>query len=61
MQSFNGGELYCIVEEKAAHLFYFMIKNHSYTDGNKRCGAYSFVWYLQQAKILDLKKYYPIL
>jgi len=30
-----------------------MIKNHPFVDGNKRSGAYAFIWFLQQAKILD--------
>lgn len=59
MQSFGGKELYDSVEEKAAHLLYFMIKNHPFIDGNKRSGAYSFVWFLNQAKILDKRKITP--
>jgi hypothetical protein len=53
MQSFAGQALYHTVEEKAAHLLYFIIKNHPFVDGNKRTGAYAFVWYLRQAKLLD--------
>lgn len=53
MQSFGGNDLYSTVEEKAAHLLYFMIKNHPFVDGNKRSGAFAFVWYLHKAKILD--------
>ena len=59
MQSFGGKELYPTVEEKAAHLFYFMVKNHPFTDGNKRSGAFAFVWYLKQAKMLDVKRLSP--
>jgi len=59
MQSFSGKELYQTVEEKAAHLLYFMVKNHPFTDGNKRSGAFAFVWFLDQAKILDTKKLTP--
>src|SRR3989344_537084 len=44
MQTFGGNELYPTVEEKAAHLLYFMVKNHPFTDGNKRSGAFAFVW-----------------
>ncbi len=51
MQSFGGEDLYPAIEEKAAHLLYFIIKNHPFVDGNKRSGAYAFVWFLQQAKI----------
>lgn len=50
MQSFGGKDVYPSVEEKAAHLLYFMVKNHPYVDGNKRSGAFSFVWFLRKAK-----------
>lgn len=56
MQSFAGKALYSSVEEKAAHLLYFMVKNHPFVDGNKRSGAYAFVWFLQKAGILDRSK-----
>lgn len=59
MQSFANQELYPSIEEKAAHLFYFIIKNHPLVDGNKRSGAYAFVWFLQQAKILDATRITP--
>ena len=59
MQSFNGKELYPTAEEKAAHLLYFMVKNHPFIDGNKRSGAFVFVWFLQQANILDVAKLTP--
>jgi hypothetical protein len=59
MQSFGGRELYSTVEEKAAHLLYFMVKNHPFSDGNKRSGAYSFVWFLRVAGILDVRTLTP--
>jgi prophage maintenance system killer protein len=59
MQSFGGKELYGSVEEKAAHLLYFMVKNHPFVDGNKRSGAYAFVWFLRQANILDVTRMTP--
>lgn len=59
MQSFAKKELYPTIEEKAAHLLYFIIKNHPFVDGNKRSGAYAFVWFLQQAKILDATRITP--
>jgi prophage maintenance system killer protein len=59
MQSFGGKEVYPSAEEKAAHLLYFMIKNHPFTDGNKRSGAFAFVWFLKQANILDVTKLTP--
>lgn len=59
MQSFGGQELYQTAEEKAAHLLYFMIKDHPFIDGNKRNGAYAFIWFLRQARILDLARLTP--
>lgn len=59
MQSFGGKELYPSAEEKAAHLLYFMVKNHPFSDGNKRSGAYAFVWFLRYAGILDVHKLTP--
>lgn len=59
MQSYGGKELYGSAEEKAAHLLYFMVKNHPFTDGNKRSGAFSFVWFLKRANILDISKLTP--
>ena len=56
MQSFGGKELYPTAEEKAAHLLYFMVKNHPFVDGNKRSGAFSFIWFLRQAGILNTVK-----
>lgn len=46
-QSFDGKDLYPSIEEKAAHLLYFTVKNHSFVDGNKRIAAFLFVWFLQ--------------
>lgn len=45
-QTFGGRELYPSIEEKAAHLLYFIVKNHSFIDGNKRIGAFVFIWFL---------------
>ena len=59
MQTFGGKELYPTIEEKAAHLLYFMVKNHPFIDGNKRSGAFAFVWFLQQAKLLNIRKITP--
>ncbi|MDP1706833.1 MAG: virulence protein RhuM/Fic/DOC family protein [bacterium] len=59
MQSFGGKELYPTIEEKAAHLLYFMVKNHPFIDGNKRSGAFAFVWFLKEAGILDIQKLTP--
>jgi len=51
-QSFNKKDVYLTVEEKAAHLLYFIVKNHPFVDGNKRSGAFAFVWFLRRAGIL---------
>ncbi|MEK7117111.1 MAG: virulence protein RhuM/Fic/DOC family protein [Patescibacteria group bacterium] len=59
MQTFGGKELYPTAEEKAVHLLYFMVKNHPFIDGNKRSGAFVFVWFLRQANILDVSKLTP--
>lgn len=59
MQSFGGSDMYPSVEEKAAHLLYFVIKNHPFLDGNKRSGAYAFVWFLARARALDTTRITP--
>lgn len=51
-QSAFGRDVYPSAEKKAAHLLYFMVKNHPFTDGNKRSGAFSFVWFLRRAGLL---------
>lgn len=51
-QTFDGMELYVSVEEKAAHLLYFVTKNHSFSDGNKRIAAFLFVWFLDRNGLL---------
>lgn len=51
-QSFGGVEFYPTIEEKAANLLYFIVKNHSFSDGNKRIAAYLFVWFLEKNAIL---------
>lgn len=40
------------MEEKAANLLYFVVKNHSFSDGNKRIAAFLFVWFLDKNKML---------
>lgn len=59
MQSFGGNELYPNIQSKAAHLLYFIIKNHPFVDGNKRSGAYAFVWFLQKTKVLNTNTLTP--
>jgi prophage maintenance system killer protein len=51
-QSFAGKDVYRTVEEKAAHLLYFVTKNHSFVDGNKRIAAALFVCFLQKNRLL---------
>lgn len=58
-QSVFGQDAYPSVEEKAAHLLYFIIKNHPFNDGNKRSGAFSFIWLLQKAGLDFRKKISP--
>ena len=50
VQTFGGFYLYPSIEEQAAHLLYFIIKNHPFSDGNKRIGAFMFVWFLEKNK-----------
>ncbi|MBK6859222.1 MAG: virulence protein RhuM/Fic/DOC family protein [Saprospiraceae bacterium] len=50
VQTFDGQYLYPSIEAQAAHLLYFVIKNHSFNDGNKRIGAFLFVWFLEKNK-----------
>jgi death-on-curing family protein len=50
VQTFDEKYLYPSIEEQAAHLLYFVIKNHPFTDGNKRIGAFLFVWFLEKNK-----------
>ena len=58
-KSFAGEDVYPSVEEKAAHLLYFVVKNHVFLDGNKRSGAYSFVWFLKEAGVLNIHEISP--
>ena len=51
-QSFGGKDLYPSLEEKAANLLYFVTKNHSFADGNKRIAATMFLYFLDKNKAL---------
>ena len=51
-QSFAGKEIYPSLEEKAANLLYFVTKNHSFADGNKRIAATMFLYFLDKNGIL---------
>ncbi|MEW5805169.1 MAG: virulence protein RhuM/Fic/DOC family protein [Patescibacteria group bacterium] len=51
-QTFGKKELYPSLEEKAAHLLYFMIKDHPFIDGNKRSGSFLFIYFLNKNNYL---------
>ncbi|MCB6993375.1 virulence protein RhuM/Fic/DOC family protein [bacterium 210820-DFI.6.37] len=51
-QSFAGEDLYPTLEEKAANLLYFVTKNHSFSDGNKRIAATMFLYFLDKNDVL---------
>lgn len=59
MQSFGGKMLYETAEEKSANLLYFMVKNHPFVDGNKRSGAFAFIWFLRKTKVKGFKNINP--
>ena len=52
-QTFGGKDLYPSVEEKAAHLLYFVIKDHPFSDGNKRIGSFLFLLFLRGNQLLE--------
>ena len=52
MQTFDGQDVYPSLEEKAAHLLYFLVKNHSFVDGNKRIAAALFLWFMERNALL---------
>jgi prophage maintenance system killer protein len=54
-QTFGGVDLYPSLEEKAAHLLYFIIKDHPFNDGNKRIGSFLFIYYLDRNNFLYKK------
>jgi len=51
-QTYNGIDLYPSIEEKAANLLYFITKNHSFTDGNKRIAAFLFLYFMERNGVL---------
>jgi len=52
VQTFDGRDLYPSLEEKAANLLYFLVKNHAFVDGNKRIAAALFLWFLDRNGVL---------
>lgn len=59
MQTFGGKPVYPTAEEKSANLLYFMVKNHPFVDGNKRSGAFAFVWFLRKAGVKGYRNINP--
>lgn len=55
-QTFGGQELYPSIEAKAAHLLYFIIKDHAFSDGNKRIGSFLFIVFLARNQHLTNKR-----
>jgi len=60
-QTFDGKELYPSIEEKAAIFLYLVVKNHSFSDGNKRIAAFLFLWFLEKNKILYKENGYKLI
>jgi len=54
-QIFENKKLYATIEDKAAHLLYFAIKDHAFTDGNKRIASFLFVYFLDKNNYLYKK------
>ncbi len=54
-QGFGDELFYPNIATRAAHLLYFVIKNHPLADGNKRCGSFLFLWYLRRNAALLAK------
>ncbi len=52
LQTFDGKDVYPGLEQKAAHLLYFLVKNHSFVDGNKRIAASLFLWFMEKNGLL---------
>lgn len=57
-QTWNKQELYPAVEDKAAHLFYLLVKDHLFVDGNKRIASFLFLWFLDMNNILVTEREY---
>ncbi|NQV32764.1 MAG: virulence protein RhuM/Fic/DOC family protein [Phycisphaeraceae bacterium] len=51
-QTYDKQQLYPSIEEKAANLLYFLVRNHPFIDGNKRIAAFMFLWFLEKNKAL---------
>ena len=51
-QTYDKRQLYPSIEEKAANLLYFLVRNHPFVDGNKRIAAFMFLWFLGKNRAL---------
>ena len=51
-QTFGGRDLLASPQEKAANLIYYIIKDHPFSDGNKRIGSFIFILFLSKCKLL---------
>jgi len=60
-QSFSGVELYPTIEEKGANLLYFITKNHSFVDGNKRIAAACFLYFMEKNNAIYFADGTPII
>lgn len=60
-QTIFGEPAYPSIESKAAHLLYFVVKNHPFSDGNKRTGAFLFVDFLNRNGKLFTNNYEPVI
>jgi prophage maintenance system killer protein len=58
-QTVFGEDAYPSIEQKASHLLYFIVKNHPFNDGNKRSGAFAFIWFLQKSGLTYRDKIHP--
>jgi death-on-curing family protein len=58
-QTFQGEDLYKTAEEKAAHILYFVIKDHPFADGNKRLASMFFIYFLKKNRLLSGKNGLP--
>ena len=60
-QGSDEGDYYPTVESKAAHLLYFLVKDHLFIDGNKRIAAFLFIWFLDINGMLRRGKEEPVI
>lgn len=58
-QTFDGNDLYDSFEEKASYLLYFIIKDHPFSDGNKRIGCFLFLLFIEKNKHILINKPTP--